>query len=134
MLYATAWMVIGASAVIGAYCLNLLIKGTRRSRAGSPRKLRYIFVALVFFFFLIPAPLPNYPEVFAPAFVVFIFEFLFQSNGSPNESRNILIVGLAAVGLIGLFFTLCIQVKAQITGRRRKSSLTAWLHELPMLH
>ena len=114
MLYATAWMVIGASAVVGAYSLNLLIKGTRRSRAGSPRKLRYIFVALVFFFFLIPAPLPNYPEVFAPAFVVFVFEFLFQSNGSPNESRNILIVGLAAVTLIGLFSLFAFRSKRKL--------------------
>ena len=114
MLYATAWRVIGASAVIGAYCLNLLIKGTRRSRAGSPRKLRYIFVALVFFFFLIPAPLPNYPEVFAPAFVVFVFEFLFQSNGSPNESRNSLIVGLAAVTLIGLFSLFAFRSKRKL--------------------
>ena len=102
MPYSNAWIVIAVLAVIGAYCLNLLLRGSRPSPQRWPRKLRDIFVTLVFVFFLLPAPVPNYPGIYAPAFVVFIFESLFQSSGQPNESRGILVLGLGVVGIIGL--------------------------------
>ena len=102
MPYSNAWIAIAVLAVIGAYCLNLLLRWSRPARARGPRKLRYIFVTLVFVFFLLPAPVPNYPGVYAPAFVVLIFESLFQSSGQPNESQGILVLGLGVVSIIGL--------------------------------
>ena len=102
MPYPNAWIVIAVLAVIGAFCLNLLLRGAKPAHARWPRKLRYIFVTLVFVFFLLPAPIPNYPGVFAPAFVVYIFESLFQSGGQQNESQGILVLGLGGVSILGL--------------------------------
>ena len=102
MPYANAWIVIAVLAVIGAFCLNLLFRGAGPARARWPRKLRYIFITLVFVFFLLPAPVPNYPGIYAPAFVVYVFESMFQSSGLPNESQGILVLGLGGVSIIGL--------------------------------
>lgn len=111
MPYSNAWIVIAVLAVIGAYCLNLLLRGSRPARARWPRKLTYIFVTLVFVFFLLPAPVPNYPGVYAPAFVVFIFESLFQSSGQPNESQGILVLGLGVVSIFGLLASVVFRSK-----------------------
>ena len=78
MPYSTAWIVIAVLAVIGAFCLNSLLRGAGPGPARWPRKLRYIFVLLVFVFFLLPAPLPNHAGVFAPAFVVYLFDQLLR--------------------------------------------------------
>ena len=102
MPYSNAWVAIAAFAFIGAFCLNLVLRGSGPVFARWSRKVRYIFVTLVLVFFLLPAPVPNYSGVYAPAFVVFVFESLFQSSGQANESEGILLLGLGAVGIIGL--------------------------------
>ena len=102
MLYANEWIAIAVLAFIGAFCLNLVLRGSGPARARLPGKLRYIFVTMVMVFFLLPAPVPNYPGVYAPAFVVFVFESVFQSNGQANESQGILVLGLGGGSIIGL--------------------------------
>ncbi|MEZ7818900.1 MAG: hypothetical protein ACI883_001548 [Candidatus Azotimanducaceae bacterium] len=114
MPYSTAWIVIAVLAVIGAFCLNSLLRGAGPGPARWPRKLRYIFVLLVFVFFLLPAPLPNHAGVFAPAFVVYLFESMFQSNGQPNQSQGILLVGLGGVCVLGLLALLLFRSKQKI--------------------
>ncbi len=111
MPYANEWIAIAVLTAIGAFCLNLLLRGSGPARARWPRKLRYIFVTLVFVFFLLPAPVPSYAGVYAPAFVVFIFESLFQSAGQPNESQGILVLGLGVVSIIGLLALVVFRAK-----------------------
>ena len=50
--------------------------------------------------FPLPAPVPNFSETQAPAFVVMIFEAFFQRAGAPEESMRRLLTG--GVGLIML--------------------------------
>jgi hypothetical protein len=100
MAYYIPWMVILFFALVGAFCLNNLLKAGTPSKYCWLAKLRLALVGFVFTFFLLPAPLPNYPEIYSPAFVVVIFETLFQSDGSPGTSQGVLFFGLAGVVII----------------------------------
>ncbi len=91
-------MVIATAAMIGS------IWGLYRYSAARSKLLHLLpglFIVLV-----IPAPIPDYPEFLAPAFLVTIFEWAFQDNGQPGVALRIL--GIAFIlGVIvgaGLWF------------------------------
>ena len=58
-------------------------------------------VALVLAF-LLSSTGTNYAEVSAPAFVVMLFEALFQTSGEPEESMRRLVVGGAIITAMAL--------------------------------
>ena len=80
-----AWLAIGAAGLIGALCLNALLK-----RVGETARLwaavRLAAVATIFAAFTAPASVPNAPEVFAPASIVVLFETSFQTNGDATNA------------------------------------------------
>jgi hypothetical protein len=92
-----AWVTILGAGVGGAACLFYLL------RKISKPLIRNIIIGFVLAFFLIPAPLPGYPDEWAPAFVVLIFEAFFQIDGEPGVSLRLLLIGtLLITALIGL--------------------------------
>lgn len=93
--YALAWAVIGIMGLGGGWVVWKLGQGMRS------RSLRWSLVALSLAFFLLPAPIPNVADGIAPAFVVAVFELLFQIDGQPGRSVVTLVVGLAVIGVAG---------------------------------
>ncbi|MEM7097006.1 MAG: hypothetical protein AAF541_02015 [Pseudomonadota bacterium] len=94
MDYIYAWVVILGAAAVGAFGLW---KICAKSRFGL---LKWLASAVALAFFLTPVAVPNYPDQIAPAFVVAIFEILFQTNGEPQGSLRILGLSLTAVSLV----------------------------------
>ncbi len=92
--YAIAWLVIAVSAVAGGALLAHVLRPL-----GKPL-LRALLVSMAITFFAVPAPVPGFAEQLAPAFVVCIFEFFFQIDGSPQVSLRILGVALSLAGLL----------------------------------
>ena len=81
-----AWLAIGAAGLIGALCLNALLKHVGGNRALVGRCIRLAAVATIFAAFTAPASVPGAPEVFAPAFIVVLFETSFQANGNATNA------------------------------------------------
>lgn len=75
MTYPQVWMLVLGLAVLAAAGTYGLIHRFER------RWLRLLLCLLVFVWLIVPAPVPNFPGSYAPAFVVLIFEGLFQSGG-----------------------------------------------------
>lgn len=94
--YSIAWMVILGAAACGAALLYWLL----RKRSNS--MIRNLIITLSVVFFVVPAPVPDYPEQLAPAFVVCIFEVLFQIDGAPAASLRILLISLALAAAVVL--------------------------------
>ena len=107
--YAIAWMVIIAAALIGGFGLWRLCA---RSRFGL---LPWLATALAVTFFLTPITVPNYPQQMAPAFVVAVFELLFQTNGEPQASLRLLGLSMTAVSLLTLVLYFFLQRPAKST-------------------
>ena len=100
--YSIAWWVIAGSGVIGGIAVFRLLRMIRRGL------VRWLGMAVALAFFCTPAPVPEYPGQWAPAFVVAIFEALFQTDGSPVQSIRILVLVLGVVTLstVLLYFVL----------------------------
>ncbi len=96
MSYGMAWLVIAAAAVLGSSFLFYLTRGIRT--AGLRWTLRVLPALLM----IAPAPVPNYPGELAPAFVVLVFESLFQAAGEPGTAGLILLATLLAGLALGL--------------------------------
>ena len=94
--YDYAWIIIAIAALFGAFGLWKLCA---RTRFGL---LPWLASALALTFFLTPITVPNYPEQMAPAFVVALFEMLFQANGEPQASLRLLGISLGVVSLLTL--------------------------------
>ena len=92
--YTTAWLIILGSAVGGAGILYWLLRKLPNSL------IRRLIIGLAVTFFVVPAPLPAYPEQLAPAFVVLVFEALFQIDGSPGGSLRVLLLSLLLVAVL----------------------------------
>ena len=109
MSYTIAWLVILGAGLAGTGFLFLLTRGIR-----AP-SIRWVLRVLPLVLMVVPAPVPNYDGQLAPAFVVLIFESLFQSDGEPFTAAMILL-GAALAGIaLGLLLGL-------LTGAREPDS------------
>lgn len=94
--YQWAWIVVGVTTA-------LLLLGLNRACRGWPLPgFRQLLSALLAVWLLAPAPVPESPEHFAPAFVVLLFESLFQLQGSPEVAGRILLLATIAVLIPGI--------------------------------
>ena len=94
MNYTIAWLVILAAGLLGSGFLFLLTRGI------ASASLRWTVRLLPLALMAVPAPVPNYDGQLAPAFVVLIFESLFQAEGEPGTAGGILLAAaLIAVAL-----------------------------------
>lgn len=89
--YTTAWVVIVVAGLIGAFGLLRLLKNLRW------QFFRWLASLMALTFFVTPAPVPNFEDAIAPAFLVLIFEAFFQINGEPAVSLRILGLALFTV-------------------------------------
>lgn len=81
--YLTAWIVILLMAAGGTAALYYV------TRSMKPSPWRLLLRVLPGVLLIVPAPVPGYPNV-APAFVVLVFEALFQADGTPLPALTIL--------------------------------------------
>ena len=91
-----AWLVIVAAGLLGSLGLFYMTRGI-----GNP-SLRWILRVTPLLLMVAPAPVPNYDGQLAPAFVVLIFESLFQSEGEPVTSALILLATMLLALASGL--------------------------------
>lgn len=98
--YGWAWLAAAASVLVG---LLALWRATRGLPLGRTRPL---LAALIAVWLLLPAPVPGYSGHYAPAFLVFLFEWWFQAPGQPRPAGFILLAGgllvAAAALLLGM--------------------------------
>jgi len=93
--YTIAWLAAAGAALVGTIMLVLL---TRKIASDWLRRtLRWLPALLL----LVPVGVPGYSGHYAPAFVVAIFESLFQTDGQPMAATRVLLMVLA-LGLIGI--------------------------------
>lgn len=93
MSYTIAWIIAAAAGMVGTLGLFVL---TRRLGTGV---VRNVLCLLPLVLLLVPAPVPAFPEHFAPAFVVAIFESAFVADGHPRAALVILAVALVGATL-----------------------------------
>lgn len=100
--YSSAWLVIVAASLVGALCLNSLLKRIGGIRSVAGRSLRWALVMTVLAAFTLPVALPNAEQINAPAFIVLLFESSFQAQGDPAQARRMMLAGLPLV-FVGVF-------------------------------
>lgn len=103
--YVLAWCVVAIFGIAGLF-------GAERLMRGLAWSLRAPLLGGLFVFFVAPAPVPRYAGEYAPAFVVAIFEFLFQIDGQPQTAAGILLIGI----VIACFFSWLV---ARLVSRRK---------------
>lgn len=118
--YPTPWAVIGAAALIGALCLNRLLSRIGGNRSVFGRSLRWALVVTVAAAFTLPVAVPRTEDVFAPAFLVLLFETVFQSQGSPEEARRVMISTLPII--FGGVLAICLLAHLPFRKKRQSSS------------
>ena len=101
-----AWLVIAAAGLLGT---GFLIYLTRGIQAAS---LRWVLRVLPLLLLIVPAPVPSYPGELAPAFVVLVFETLFQAGGKPETAGMILLATLLIGSALGLLIGRLVGAKA----------------------
>ena len=87
--YPLAWLIILVMAATGTVAMFFL---TRPMRPGLFRTLLRVSPGILL---VIPAPVPGYGGQLAPAFVVLVFEGLFQRDGNVFGAFAALAVGVA---------------------------------------
>jgi hypothetical protein len=80
----------------GLFGTLTMVFWTRHLSIGWLRRSLCVLPALLL---LVPAGIPDFPGNYAPAFVVAIFEALFQVDGQPLAATRMLILALV-VGLL----------------------------------
>ena len=95
--YPSTWMVIFCAAFVGALCLNSLLKRLPVKSTVRRRSLRRAFVATVFAGFVIPVAVPGALQVYAPAFIVLLFESTFQAQGDSTGALVSMLIGVCGV-------------------------------------
>lgn len=98
--YGWAWLIIGAAGLIGWLALMRLT----RPLGASP--VRWLLQGLVLLWLLLPAPVPGHTGQWAPAFIVLIFESVFQRGGEPLPAALILLFGSLVVLLLVMLLAL----------------------------
>ncbi len=91
MSYPQVWLLVFVSALA---CLAFFFLLTRRI---GNKLVRMVLRSLAAVFLLAPAPLPEYPGFYAPAFIVALFEGVFRDQGQPQLALSILGYGGLAV-------------------------------------
>jgi len=91
-----AWWVVGTAV---ALLLALLWLATRDLRAPYLKSLVGWWLALVL---TVPAQVPEQTDALAPAWLVFLFEALFQRAGAAGPAGRIVLAATAAALLLGL--------------------------------
>ena len=91
--YVLAWCLVVLAGIAGLFGAWQLLQTLAVS-------LRAAVLAALFVFFVVPAPVPRFEGEYAPAFVVAIFEFLFQTDGEPQTAAGILLLSVAAAALV----------------------------------
>jgi hypothetical protein len=94
MVYLEAWLLVAAAAGLGGVGLVFLTRSIRT------RWLKWLLRVLPPVLMLMPAPVPGFPGNYAPAFVVLVFEGLFQSEGSVAAALTILITATVLTVLL----------------------------------
>lgn len=107
MEYLNTWILIGAAGFIGTVALFFATSGLR----WWPWLVTVIRL-LPLLLLTTPAPIPAHPDQLVPAFIVLLFEGLFQSEGAPGQAAGILIA-------VSTVFLLLVSL---IHWRRRRSS------------
>ena len=92
-----AWTIVVVAAAIGTLGLFYL------TREFTNPGLRLLTRLLVPVWLLLPAPVPGFPGSYAPAFLIAIFEALFQVDGRPGQSLRLLVLASTVVilGVVG---------------------------------
>lgn len=102
MSYSSVWLIIIATGCLAIVPVYMLI---RRVMSGF---LCALVCALILAVLLTPAPVPEHPQSYAPAFIVAVFEGVFQARGNPAVALRLLLAGitvaiaLVVLGAIGL--------------------------------
>ena len=89
--YQLSWVVLSA----GSLAVSLAIYYGLISR--FTKVTGFLYSAALCIFLLVPAPVPNYENFYAPAYVVYIFETFFQIKGAPALSGQILLLSITAL-------------------------------------
>ena len=101
MSYGDVWLIVVAAGVLSAGGWFMLI------RTFAPVYVQVLVPAVWLAALLVPAPVPGYSGNFAPAFVVLLFEGLFQAEGDPGLALRFLLAGVfVAVAGVSLTFVL----------------------------
>ena len=111
--YTLAWSIIGVMAFGGSLAMLMLLRPVKALW------LKLALVSLVVAFLVLPAPVPAAPEVWAPAFVVAIFEAFFQIDGDPASATMVLSMGIPVVvvlaAIVGLLWRRKFPLAAETT-------------------
>jgi hypothetical protein len=86
-----AWIVVSLAAGVGSIGLFFLTRGF------SPRWLRLLVRLLIPVWLVLPAPVPQFPGSYAPAFLIALFEGLFQVDGQPGQSLRLLLLASVVI-------------------------------------
>lgn len=103
--YGWAWVIVVVAVPLALFALHRATRGMPLPRT------RRLIGALLAVWAVLPAPVPDYPGHYAPAFLVFAFESLFQRPGDPTTSGVILAAGTVATLGVALL----------LVSRRRKA-------------
>lgn len=99
--YLWAWLIVVLAVPLGLFALQRATRGLAWPRTKA------LLAMLLAVWTLLPAPVPGYDGYYAPAFLVFTFEWLFQQTGNPRTAGVILAAGtalaLAALLLVNAF-------------------------------
>ena len=98
MAYTGAWTLVCLMALLGSVGLYYLTRGLETD--WLKRLLRVLPPVVL----IVPAPIPEFNGHYAPAFVVLLFEGIFQSEGTPMGAVTVLIAAIAisVLAVIGL--------------------------------
>ena len=102
MPYLVPWIVVGVAGlltVVGVYGLTRPMTG---------RFWKSLLRSLSLVILLLPAPVPGFDGQYAPAFIVLLFEAVFQPEGQPMQALKLLGAGVLVVTVLvctGYLFT-----------------------------
>ena len=92
--YTIAWLMVLGMAGLGSIALFVLLGNIKNNL------VRVLIVALTATVLFVPAPVPGYDDQLAPAFIVYLFESMFQTDGHPQTSLRVLLLSLTLVGVL----------------------------------
>jgi hypothetical protein len=94
--YLWGWVVVGCAAFGLVFALLRALSGLNLPLVKALGGWWLLLVLIV------PAQIPRHTDAFAPAFLVFAFEALFQRDGSPDAAGRILAAATAVAIVLGL--------------------------------